>query len=54
MFSQHSHVFRPGRRARDAILAAQQYVQSGYRTVVDVDPEKFFDRVNHDVLIDRL
>ncbi len=53
-FSQHSHGFRPGRRARDAVLAAQQYVQSGYRTVVDVDLEKFFDRVNHDVLMDRL
>jgi RNA-directed DNA polymerase len=53
-FSQHSHGFRPGRRARDAVLAAQQYVQDGYRTVVDVDLEKFFDRVNHDVLMDRL
>ena len=53
-FSEHSHGFRPGRRARDAVLAAQQYVQQGYRVVVDVDLEKFFDRVNHDVLIDRL
>lgn len=53
-FSQHSHGFRPGRRARDAVLAAQQHVQDGYRIVVDVDLEKFFDRVNHDVLIDRL
>jgi RNA-directed DNA polymerase len=53
-FSQHSHGFRPGRRARDAVLAAQQHVQDGYRVVVDVDLEKFFDRVNHDVLIDRL
>lgn len=54
MFSQHSHGFRPGRRARDAVLQAQGYVQEGYRIVVDVDLEKFFDRVNHDVLIERL
>lgn len=53
-FSEHSHGFRPGRRARDAVLAAQQHVQEGYRVVVDVDLEKFFDRVNHDVLISRL
>ncbi len=53
-FSEHSHGFRPGRRARDAVLAAQQHVQLGYRVVVDVDLEKFFDRVNHDVLMDRL
>jgi RNA-directed DNA polymerase len=53
-FSQHSHGFRPGRRARDAVLEAQQYVEDGNRVVVDVDLEKFFDRVNHDVLIDRL
>jgi RNA-directed DNA polymerase len=53
-FSEHSHGFRPGRRARDAVLAAQQYVQDGCRVVVDVDLEKFFDRVNHDVLMSRL
>jgi RNA-directed DNA polymerase len=53
-FSEHSHGFRPGRRAHDAVLAAQSYVQSGRRIVVDVDLEKFFDRVNHDILIDRL
>jgi len=53
-FSEHSYGFRPGRRAHDAILAAQSYVQSGRRIVVDVDLEKFFDRVNHDILIDRL
>jgi len=52
-FSEHSHGFRPGRRARDAVLAAQQYVQDGYRIVVDVDLSKFFDRVNHDILMDR-
>ncbi|MFI0374719.1 MAG: group II intron reverse transcriptase/maturase [Candidatus Thiodiazotropha sp.] len=53
-FSEHSYGFRPGRRARDAVLKAQSYVQSGKRTVVDVDLEKFFDRVNHDILIDRV
>jgi group II intron reverse transcriptase/maturase len=53
-FSEHSYGFRPGRRTHDAVLAAQSYVQSGRRTVVDVDLEKFFDRVNHDILIDRL
>ena len=53
-FSEHSHGFRPGRRARDAVLVAQQHVQSGYRVVVDIDIEKFFDHVNHDVLINRL
>jgi RNA-directed DNA polymerase len=53
-FSQHSHGFRPGRRAQDAVLAAQAYVQAGRQVVVDVDLEKFFDRVNHDILIDRL
>ena len=53
-FSKHSYGFRPGRSAHDAVLAAQSYVQSGRRVVVDVDLEKFFDRVNHDILIDRL
>jgi len=53
-FSEHSHGFRPGRRAHDAVKAARAYVQSGKRVVVDVDLAKFFDRVNHDVLIDRL
>jgi RNA-directed DNA polymerase len=53
-FSEHSYGFRPGRRAQDAVLNAQRYVQEGYRVVVDVDLEKFFDRVNHDILMDRL
>jgi len=53
-FSVHSHGFRPGRRAHDAVKAARAYVQSGKRVVVDVDLAQFFDRVNHDILIDRL
>ena len=53
-FSDHSHGFRPGRRAHGAVLEARRYVQEGYRVVVDVDLEKFFDRVNHDVLMERL
>ncbi len=53
-FSAHSYGFRPGRSAQQAVLAAQSYVQAGRRIVVDVDLEKFFDRVNHDILIDRL
>jgi len=53
-FSEHSHGFRPGRRAHDAVRKAQQYIQSGKRWVVDVDLEKFFDRVNHDVLMGKL
>lgn len=53
-FSEHSHGFRPGRRAHDAVKAARAYVQSGKRVVVDVDLAKFFDRVNHDILIYRL
>ena len=53
-FSEHSHGFRPGRRAHDAVCAAQRYIQSGKQWVVDVDLEKFFDRVNHDVLMGKL
>lgn len=53
-FSEHSHGFRPGRRAHDAVRKAQQYIQEGRRWVVDVDLEKFFDRVNHDVLMGKL
>jgi group II intron reverse transcriptase/maturase len=53
-FSSHSHGFRPGRRAHDAVCEAQRYIQEGRRWVVDVDLEKFFDRVNHDVLMGRL
>jgi len=52
-FSEYSYGFRPGRRAHDAVLAAQKYVQAGYGIVVDVDLSKFFDRVNHDILMER-
>jgi RNA-directed DNA polymerase len=50
-FSEHSHGFRPGRSAHQAVIKAQQYVASGRRWVVDLDLEKFFDRVNHDKLM---
>lgn len=53
-FSRYSYGFRPGRRAHEAILTAQRYIQDGRRWVVDVDLEKFFDRVNHDVLMGKL
>jgi len=53
-FSTHSYGFRPGRSAHAAVKAARVYVQSGRRYVVDMDLEKFFDRVNHDVLMSRL
>lgn len=53
-FSRHSHGFRPGKRAHDAIVEAQRYIQEGRKWVVDVDLEKFFDRVNHDVLMGRV
>ena len=53
-FSKHSHGFRPGRSAHDAVCEAQRYIQEGRRVVVDVDLEKFFDRVNHDVLMGKL
>ncbi|HXN95561.1 MAG TPA: reverse transcriptase domain-containing protein, partial [Candidatus Acidoferrales bacterium] len=50
-FSEHSHGFRPGRSARQAVRQAQQYIAEGRRWVVDLDLEKFFDQVNHDRLI---
>ena len=51
MFSRHSYGFRPKRSAHQAVAQAQQYVAEGYRWVVDIDLEKFFDRVNHDKLM---
>jgi group II intron reverse transcriptase/maturase len=53
-FSEASYGFRPGRSAHEAVLRAQAYVQEGRSFVVDVDLEKFFDRVNHDMLMGRL
>src|SRR2546426_2037285 len=50
-FSEHRHGFRPGRSAQQAVHEAQQYIAEGYRWVVDLDLEKFFDRVNHDRLM---
>jgi group II intron reverse transcriptase/maturase len=54
LFSNHSYGFRPGRSAHQAIQQAQAYVQKGYEWVVDIDLEKFFDRVNHDMLMARV
>src|SRR5690606_7220812 len=53
-FSWYSYGFRPGKRAHDAVKQAQTYIQRGYRWVVDMDLEKFFDRVNHDMLMARV
>lgn len=53
-FSSCSYGFRPGRSAHKAVAKAQSYVTAGYRFVVDFDLEKFFDRVNHDVLMSRV
>jgi RNA-directed DNA polymerase len=53
-FSEHSFGFRPGRSAHQAVAQAQSYLEEGYAWVVDMDLEKFFDRVNHDVLMSRV
>src|SRR4030095_9400811 len=53
-FSEHSYGFRPGRAAHEAGSKAQQYIAEGYGGVVDLDLEKFFDRVNHDKLMAKL
>ena len=52
-FSEHSFGFRPGRSAHQAVAQAQRYVADGYNVVVDLDLERFFDRVNHDILMSR-
>lgn len=53
-FSDSSYGFRPGRSAHQAVERAQSYIQAGYRWVVDLDLEKFFDRVSHDILMSRV
>lgn len=53
-FSEHSYGFRPGRRAQDAVKSAQKYAQEGKEWVVDIDITKFFDHVNHDILMGRI
>jgi RNA-directed DNA polymerase len=53
-FSKYSYGFRPGRSAHQAVTKAQQYIAEGYRWVVDLDLEKFFDRVNHDKLMGKI
>ena len=53
-FSESSYGFRPGRNAHQAVKAAGEYVAEGRRWTVDLDLEKFFDRVNHDVLMARV
>lgn len=53
-FSEHSYGFRPGRNAQQAVRAAKEYIAQGRCWVVDMDLEKFFDRVNHDILMSRL
>jgi len=53
-FSESSYGYRPGRNAQQAVEAARAYVAQGRRWVVDIDLEKFFDTVNHDILMDRV
>lgn len=53
-FSPHSYGFRPGKRGHDAVRQARKYIEEGYGIVVDIDLEKFFDRINHDILMSRV
>ena len=53
-FSEHSYGFRPGRSAHEAVRAARGHVEAGYKWVVDIDMERFFDTVNHDRLMARM
>jgi RNA-directed DNA polymerase len=54
LFSEHSFGFRPGRSAHDAVKTVQDFIRKGYRFAVDMDLSKFFDTVNHDVLMNRV
>lgn len=54
MFSKHSYGFRPNKRGHDAVRQARSYIKQGYRWVIDIDLEKFFDKVNHDRLMRKL
>lgn len=54
MFSEHNYGFRRGKSARQAVRQAQRFIQQDKRIVVDIDLEKFFDRVNHDILMTKL
>lgn len=54
MFSENSYGFRKGRKAQQAVLKAQEYIREGCEWVVDIDLEKFFDKVNHDILMSRV
>ena len=53
-FSEDSFGFRPGRSTQQAVLRGKEHIEAGYRWVVDLDLEKFFDRVQHDVLMARV
>jgi len=53
-FSDHSYGFRPGRSAQDAVRKVREYIRQGFRTAVDLDLSKFFDTVNHDILMHRV
>jgi RNA-directed DNA polymerase len=53
-FSAHSYGFRPRRKAHQAVRQAKRYIEEGYEWVVDIDLEKCFDRINHDILMGRL
>ena len=53
-FSPHSYGFRPGRNAHQAVRQAKKYIEGGHKWVVDIDLEKCFDRINHDILMGRI
>lgn len=53
-FSEHSYGFRPGRSAHQAVYQVREYIREGYKIAVDIDLSKFFDRVNHDILMERV